>query len=67
MMTILTSASAEALASLVMSLYRERGYETSAVQRIMTTCLFIKMERKLDVRKDGNTAARTCGIVSPTN
>ena len=35
------------------------------MQRMMTTCLFMKMERKGDVRRDGNTAAKTWGIVSP--
>jgi len=67
MMTILTSASAEAFASFVMSRYRESGYDTRAVQRITTTCLFMNMERMGDVRNEGNTAARTCGIVSPRN
>jgi hypothetical protein len=38
-----------------------------AVQRMMTTCLFMKMERTEDVRREGKTAASTWGIVSPRN
>lgn len=49
-----------------MSRYRERGYETRAVQRIMTTERFVKMLRTEEVRRGGKTAARTWGIVSPT-
>ena len=64
--TILINASADALASFVMSRYSERGYETSAVQRIMTTERFVKILRMEEVRRGGKTAARTCGIVSPT-
>ena len=35
------------------------------MQRMITICLFMKIERNEDVRSEGNTAARTCGIVSP--
>lgn len=35
------------------------------MQRIMTTSRFINIERKEDVRREGKTAARTWGIVSP--
>jgi hypothetical protein len=37
MMTILTNARADALASLVISRYKERGYDTRTVQRMITT------------------------------
>jgi len=65
MITILTNARADALASFVISRYRDNGYDTRAVQRIMTTCRLMKTERTVEGRRAGNTAARTWGIVSP--
>ena len=65
MIAILTNASADALASFVMSLYNDNGYDTRVVHKIMTTCRLMKIERNVEVRRTGNTAARTCGIVSP--
>lgn len=58
-------ARADAFASFVMSLYKDKGYEIAQVQRMMTNCRFVKSHRIGLCCSFGNVEMMTSGIVSP--
>jgi len=48
-----------------MSLYNESGYDTPKTKITMTARLSVNSHKKGLLGSEGNTAATTCGIVSP--
>ena len=56
----------EKLHTFAMSRYNESGNETLRMKRTITARRSVNNQRKGVVGREGKSAARTCGMVSPT-